>query len=289
MDYHNIAHFFGSSIWGIMPEKMDAMLDFINIKLSGGDSVEMEAKKATSFRVSKGNIAVIPLYGIVSQRMNMLTQVSGGTSTEVFGGYFDNLMADNSVSAIVIDVDSPGGNVFGVSELADKIYASRGQKPVIAVANSLMASAAYWIASAADEIVITPGGEVGSIGVMAVHKDMSEAAAKDGVKHTIIRAGKYKAEGNPYEPIGDEAKDFIQQQVDSRYDDFVGAVARYRGVTVQHVNQHFGQGRVFDAAMAVDAGMVDRVGTLQQVLIDIRPNPRKLNNRKAILNERIRR
>ena len=97
---------------------------------------------------------MLPLYGVISQKMNLMTQYSGGTSTEIFGSWFDEAMADASVDRIILDVDSPGGSVYGISELSRKIHGARGKKPIIAVSNSLMASAAYWIASAADEILM---------------------------------------------------------------------------------------------------------------------------------------
>ena len=138
-----------------------------------------------------------------------MSNYSGGTSTDIFGAWFDEAMADKSVTSIVLDVDSPGGSVYGVSELARKIYQSRGKKPIIAVANSLMASAAYWIASAADEIHVSPGAEVGSIGVIAVHVDRSENNAKEGFNVSYITAGEYKAEGNPDAPLSEDRKSVV--------------------------------------------------------------------------------
>lgn len=286
MDYHNIISFFSGSFWGIIPDKMDFILSFMNKKIDTGmGAVDFEAaKKTTKFRVESGNIAVLPLYGVVSQRVSMMSDFSGGTSTDIFGARFDSLVNDDSISAIVIDVDSPGGNVFGVQELADKMFAARGKKPVIAVVNSLMASAAYWIGSAADEIVMTPGGEVGSIGVMTLHTDQTAAAEQAGVKNTIIRAGKYKVESNPYEPLGDDAKDYIQSQVDARYADFIATVARNRGKSDDKVEKTFGQGRLMDAKHALSVGMIDKIGTLEQVLTDLRPKRNRNANRRASIN-----
>jgi ClpP class serine protease len=97
-------------------------------------------------------------------------------------------VADDNVRAIVLNIDSPGGSIFGTEELFNKIMAARGSKPITAVVNSVAASAAFWIASAADEIVITPGGMIGSVGVYMVHTDLSAAIAEDGVKETFISA-----------------------------------------------------------------------------------------------------
>jgi signal peptide peptidase SppA len=170
------------------------------------------------------------------------------------------------VSAIIIDVDSPGGQASGIAELSRQIYEARGKKPIVAVANHFMASAAYWIASAADEIVVTPSGEVGSIGVFTVHEDIHEALAQEGVKVSIIKEGRYKAEGNPYEPLTAEARDAIQARVREVYDAFVDAVARNRGVDAAAVRNGFGEGRMVSAYQAVTLGMADQVGTLDETI-----------------------
>src|SRR5690606_12609791 len=111
------------------------------------------------------------------------------------------------VGTIVLDVDSPGGGVYGVAEFAEEIYKARGQKRIVAVANSMAASAAYWIATAADELVVTPGGEVGSIGVYMLHEDWSGAYEKAGIKPTVIKFGENKAEGIDVEPLSESAQE----------------------------------------------------------------------------------
>jgi ClpP class serine protease len=156
-------------------------------------------------------------------------------------------------------------------ELSDKIFNGRGSKPIVAVANSLMASAAFWLGSAADELVITPSGEIGSVGVIATHIDSSLADENFGRKVSIIKAGKFKAEANPHEPLSAEGRDHIQSIVDSFYGDFVNHLARNRGTTPARVRADFGQGRVVRAGAAVDANMADRIGTLQDVLVQMEP------------------
>jgi signal peptide peptidase SppA len=198
--------------------------------------------------------------------MNLMTAMSGGTSTEQFGKAFQAALVDPEVSAIVIDIDSPGGSVFGVAELGRLIYDARGQKPVIAQANSLTASAAYWIASQSDEVVVTPSGEVGSIGVIAHHQDISVAEEMQGVKDTLVTYGNNKAIANPFEPLSESAQAYLQKRVDEYGAMFDQAVARGRGVSVGKVRGEFGQGLMFGAEEAVKLGMADRVGTLQQTL-----------------------
>lgn len=222
-----------------------------------------------------GTIAVLPIAGVIAHRISSVNQLSGpgGTSTEGLGQQFDAVIADPDVVAVVFDVDSPGGSVFGVQELADKIHAARGTKPIVAVSNALAASAGYWLASAADEVVVTPSGEVGSIGVYGLHQDVSRAADAAGYTHTFISAGRYKVEGNSFEPLGDEARAAMQGRVDDYYRAFTSAVARGRGVSAVDVRNGFGEGRVVGAQQAVKLGMADRVATLDETIARL-ANPR---------------
>ncbi len=259
--------------WAIQPEKLEAIAAILERRANGeilseADIVarigEASAPKASTAR----GIAVVPLFGVVAHRMNMMTEISGGTSTERFAAILDQLLADDSITGIVIDVDSPGGTVQGIEELAKKIYSARGKKPILAVANSLAASAAYWLATAADELWVIPSGEVGSIGVYAVYVDTSEMDAKDGVKVSVLKAGKYKAEG-VYGPLDPEAEAAMQARIDEYYGMFVRAVARQRDVSVDAVRNGFGQGRVVGAKAALEAGMVDRIGTLDEAVASL--------------------
>lgn len=211
-------------------------------------------------------IAVLPLFGAIIPRADLFSEVSGATSAETFGKRFDAMLADPNVKAIVIDIDSPGGQVAGVMELSQKIFDARGSKPVVAVANHLMASAAYWIGSAADEIVTSPSADVGSIGVVAIHEDLSTALQQEGVKVNLISAAPYKTEGNPYEPLSEEARASIQMRVDEVYQQFLESVARNRGISAADVQSGYGEGRVLGAVKALASGMVDRVATMEETI-----------------------
>lgn len=217
---------------------------------------------------SPGSVAVIPIMGVISQRMNLMAQLSGsgGTSIEKLTGQFRQALGDSNCKAIIFDVDSPGGSVNGVPELAAEIFKGRKQKPIVAVCNSMAASAAYWLASAASEVVTTPTALVGSIGVFMTHQDESDAMAKEGIKITIIKAGKYKAEGNPTEPLSDDAQAFLKSQVDDVYTMFVKAVAQQRGTSQTTVRDGYGQGRALLGSSAVKAGLADRLGSMDDVL-----------------------
>lgn len=272
MRYVNIVRAICNTPWAILPEKLNQITAFVELKAAGIDlnSEQIRAAVGDKKPLPKGNgaIAVIPIYGVISQRMSMMNEISGpgSASTEAIGNAFRQALNDPNVGSILFDIDSPGGTVTGTPELADEIFKARGQKPIVAIANSQAASAAYWIGSAADELVVTPSGEVGSIGVYAAHIDISKMEEMDGVKTTLISAGKYKVEGNPYEPITPEAQAAMQADVDAFYSMFVKAVARQRGASVSDVRNGFGEGRTVLAADAVKAGMADRVATFEQTL-----------------------
>ena len=271
---------FLSTPWALMPERLNAFSAVMarwsgNVPasmdvLSGidADKVVREARRQTTTAVSGGGIAVLPLYGVVTQRGNMVDDVSGpgSVSTQKFAAALRQALADESVSQILIDIDSPGGSVYGVAELADEIVAARAQKPIIAIANSLAASAAYWIGCSASEFYVTPGGEVGSIGVWQAHFDYSQALAAEGVTPTLISAGKYKVEGNPYAPLDPEAQAFMQSRVDDYFLTFAKAVAKGRGVPIVLVRNSMGQGRVLGAEAALEQNMVDGIVTLDDAI-----------------------
>lgn len=206
-------------------------------------------------------IAVIPIYGVIDRHPQSL-----GTSTERIGAMVDQAMARSDIEGILFDVDSPGGTVGGTPELAAKIFAARGKKPMLALANGLMASAAYWIGSAADEVWVTPSGDVGSIGVYTVHEDWSESLKQDGVKVTPISYGKYKLEGAPWEPLSDEARERLQARVDAAGTWFTKDVAAHRGDTPAAVRAGYGQGRVLSAKEAVTEKLADKVGTFAEAV-----------------------
>lgn len=274
MNYKHILSAFVAEPWAMQPEKLDALCRFVEFKANGGmySAEELAArgytKKSVEPQKSAGSIAIIPVYGVLAQRMNLMSEMSGGISYQVLSAQLHAALADDEVSHVVLDIDSPGGGVPGAQELVSEILALRGgDKKIIAQVNSLAASAAYWIASACDEINVTPSGRAGSIGVYTVHEDLSAMLEKAGVKLTYISAGKYKVEGNETEPLSPEAKKFIQANVDASYKAFVDGVAAGRGVTAEYVEDNFGQGRVFGAADLVKRGMANRVATLNETLV----------------------
>jgi signal peptide peptidase SppA len=170
-------------------------------------------------------------------------------------------------------VDSPGGVTDLVPETAAEIRAARERKPITAVANTMAASAAYWLASQASEVVVTPSGWLGSIGVYMLHVDWSGNNAQIGVKPTYISAGKYKTEGNPEEPLSESAREHMQEDVDRFYSMFLSDVALGRGVDVETVRADFGEGRVLLAEPSLQAGMADRVETFEDAVARLQATP----------------
>jgi signal peptide peptidase SppA len=245
--------------WAILPEALESYIE----EAKNIQAIETRARPSKEKKIS---VAWLPLYGPISQKPDGWMELFGGTSTEEFGAVFDSMVADSSISAVLIEVDSPGGSVYGVHELSEKIFNARGKKPVIAAVNSLAASAAYHIASAADEIIVTPSGEVGSVGVFAMHTDVSEHEKQMGVRRTFVKAGKYKVEGNPYEPLESEAQKAMQSRVNEYYDVMTSDIGKNRGVTQLDVKRHFAEGRVVGAEDAIGRGMADQVGTLESVI-----------------------
>lgn len=211
---------------------------------------------------------VIQIRGTISQhsRGDLSSWLFGGSNCEDIAKQFREFMADENVSKIVLDIDSPGGSSYGIADLAAEIFAARGKKPIIAIANSVAASAAYWIGSQADYFYATEGAIAGSIGVYCMHQDVSGWAEKEGLSVTFISAGKYKTAGNQFEALDEATRSRIQARVDEVYDRFVADVARGRGASVSAVKAGYGEGDVLAAHQALAAGLIDGIQTLEDVI-----------------------
>lgn len=220
-------------------------------------------------KATSGTVAVLPMFGVISPRLSAMEEGSGGLSLERFSKVFREQVNDPVVKAIVLNIDSPGGSAAGVAEFAEEVFAARKEKHIVAIANHMAASAAFWIASAADELVVSTSGAVGSVGVFMAHIDISELEKMLGVKTTLISSGKFKTEGNPFEPLTEAALEHFQDISDDIFEMFVNGLARGRGVSAAKVRRDFGEGRMALAEDAVSRGMADRVATLDKVLFDL--------------------
>ena len=257
---------FASDLWLMDPQHFKNFTAIAAATFRAGPS--REANPRTSEPQRQKAVGLIRVHGALEARPTVLGKWLGMSSYEAIGQQFDALMADESVASIIMDVSSPGGMAYGAQELADKIFQARGKKPVVAVANPMAASGAYWLATAAERLVVTPSGDVGSVGVITEHVDVSAKLEKMGEKVTVVRSQKspYKGENYGVEPISDEARANIQARADMIYNQFVGDLSRFRGVTVDYINEHFGKGRIVDAKTAMRVGMVDRIDTFEGIV-----------------------
>lgn len=233
-----------------------------------GSAVTLEARQAEARarRAAPTGIAVVPVMGALSRRGTPITDWLGWATYEGLAAELRGLTADATVGTIVLHIDSPGGTVYGVEDAAQAVAEAAKKKAVIAFADGLMASAAYWIGSQATEIVATPDSDIGSIGVLAMHVDESQALAQAGLAPTLVTAGAHKAEGSPFAPLSEADRAAIQARVDAKYALFTGRVARGRKVSVDDVRAGYGEGRVLAAPAALKAGLIDRLARLHDVL-----------------------
>jgi signal peptide peptidase SppA len=256
--------------WALTAEMRALIGELLARRLVGQRATEEEISAAVGARRQKvgasGGIAVIPIHGVISPRMNMLSEMSGGATCDGISADLSEALA-TSPRAIVLDIDSPGGNVAGGHELAREVLAARAKVPVIAQSNHLMGSLAYWIGSCATEIVASPSSLVGSVGVYTLYNDISAALDQMGIKRTLIAGGgAYKGEGADGGPLSEEALAHRKAIVGGFADQFLADVAAGRGVEVGIVRETYGQGRVFRAPEALRVGMVNRIGTLHETI-----------------------
>jgi signal peptide peptidase SppA len=219
-------------------------------------------------RKSVGSVAVISLSGMMSQKPSLWSVIFGGTSTEAFAREVVGALNDSSIGSVIMNIDSPGGSVHGLPEAAAAIRGARGGKPLLAVANPMAGSAAYYMASQADpgSVYATPSGLVGSIGTIVEHFDFSGRMEKEGIKLTVLRYGKNKGGGHPGMPLSEDATAQTQAVVDSFGRAFEADVAAGRGISVDKVRSSYGQGQVFHAESGMAAGLVDGIATLDQLV-----------------------
>lgn len=273
--YTALDKWFTETPWAIRREMLAVLQEIRHVRLSGhrfsAEEIEQRVGAARGSRPPRrtGAIAVVPLYGVIVPRATAMTQMSGGMTLQDFRSMLLSAVDDPDVSAILIDVDSPGGSVDQVAETADEVRAAAARKPTWAIANTDCYSAAYWIASQASQLWVTPSGGVGSVGCYAGHADYSSQLEQDGVAITLIQYGDRKTDGNPYEPLSEEARAGIQSDVDTFGEMFVNAVAKGRGVKSSVVKADYGQGSIVLAKEAVSRGMADKVGTFDQAVQEL--------------------
>jgi ClpP class serine protease len=221
-------------------------------------------KGAANGWVREGNVGILPVRGDIFRYADLFTYLCGGTTVEDLAYDFNAMLGDPAVEGIVLEVDSPGGMLAGIGEFADMIYRARGTKPIVAHVTNLGASAAYYIAAAADEVAISRAGMVGSIGVLMTWLDTSKMDEALGVEEIVIVSSQ-----SPYkvpDVRNDEHRQRLQSYVDRHADIMIGDLGRFRDVTKTKVVEDFGRGDLLIGKAAVDAGMAARVATLEQTI-----------------------
>lgn len=264
-----------TSPWAIEPGKL-IELQAIYAAHMRGEGIDIKAaeqrlgrplaNEQRSYDIVDG-VAILPIEGVIAKKMNMFSQISGGTSSQMARRSLADANNDPAVHSIILAIDSPGGTVDGTQAFADAVLATRGGKPVVTLASGTMASAAYWFGSAASAAYVADSTtSVGSIGVVTTHVDVSGAEAARGIKTTELSAGKYKRIASQYGPLSEDGRQSIQDQLDYMYSLFVGAVATNRGVSTEVVLSDMADGRTFIGQQAVDAGLVDGIITLDALV-----------------------
>lgn len=271
-EYSRILHALTQKPWNIRQSTLEMMCEVVLARASGVQLTKDEIQAQLGTQAARptqqiiGTVGVIPVFGILAQRMDMFLDISGGTSYHQIIKQFREFRDDPQVKAIVFQHASPGGEVFGLIEAAEEIFAARDTKRLIAVVDPLSASASYFLACACPEIVVTPSGEAGCIGTIWCHRSYEKQNEMIGVKPTYLVSSPYKAEGNEDQDLGDEATAYIQTQIDAYGDQFEKFVAKTRRTTVAKVKSDFGGGRMLLAKDAVKAGMADRVASFDETI-----------------------
>ncbi|CAA7618993.1 Periplasmic serine protease [Candidatus Terasakiella magnetica] len=282
---HLAARLYGAPLL-VARSKLDVILAALGPRLAGQPiSFDGDAASTGDVVVTADGIAIIPVIGTLVARSGYLGAASGLTAYSDIADAIEAAATDPGIRAILLDVDSSGGEVGGLFDLVDHIQAIRSQcgKPIWAVADEAALSAAYAIACTADRLYVTQTGEVGSIGVVAVHRDESGADAQAGLAWTFVHAGASKVDGNPHQPLSDSARAGLQADVDALYGRFVALVARCRKQPPEAIRAT--EATVYRGDQAVTAGLADKVGTLRVALADLGATLARSSIRSPVLSK----
>jgi len=272
------------------PESLNTLLNILSAHI--GTQIQIPGKTAalpagigTRPGVqAQGGIAVIPICGILANKSDEFMEwLFGDTSYATIRAQFQAAISDPNITGIVLDVDSPGGEVAGCFDLVDEIYNARGVKPIYAVVNETAFSAAYALASAAEKIYLPRTGSAGSVGVIMEHMDQSKHDENIGVKYTPIYAGARKNDFDPHAPLSSEAAQSAQGIVNSHYELFVKTVARNRGISPQAVRDT--EAALYFGKNAVDVGLADSVTPWTKAMSEITKKKVKGGSMKALLEK----
>ncbi len=273
-----------NAVWAMEERALETLLDIAARDNTDVTPQALEAYRAkgldgTQRATMRNGVAILGIAGPLFKRANLFTAISGASSYDVLRTDLQAALDDPKVNAILLDIDSPGGEVNGGNELAQAIYAARGTKPIVAYVGGTGASMAYWIASSASKVVVDPTAILGSIGTQVAFAERAPAAGEKRYRFVSTQSPKK----NP-DPGTDAFDKSVQTTIDALSAVFIEAVARNRGVTVAAVLSGFGKGGTFVGQMAVDAGLADSVGDFESVLAELsagRTSTPSNNDRKA--------
>ena len=271
----DLSDFSDGTLWAITPQALDSMIEILPTVLqtvSSADNLDHLMVKArenagpVELTVTDG-VAMIPIRGSISKTVSFWDMIfGGGAGITRIRRDMQAALDDPKISGIVLEIDSPGGRVNGVSELAEFVFSARQIKPIVAYSDGDITSAATFIGSAASKKILSPTAHDGSIGVVTLHVDLSRALEKGGVKYTYITAGKYKAMGNPVEPLTEEARRMIEERLNMTYDVFIESMGKYRGKDADTVRSDMADGRIFVGKQAVEIGLADSLGSIEDAV-----------------------
>jgi signal peptide peptidase SppA len=269
--YAHVLSFALSHPWEVLQEMMPVLAGTLARHIAGVDSSEEIAAALVNRKnlpqPRAGSVAIIPVYGVIAPRMNLFSEFSGGTTFQKLSQQLRAVMATEDVKTIVLDIDSPGGSVAGAREFAAELMKARTKKPIIAVGQYTMASAAYHLAAACTEIVAAPSASTGSIGVYWMHDDLSAALKELGINRTFVSAGEGKLDGNETEPLNEAAKARRQATVDELYGALVTDIVngRGKGMTDARVRTEW-KAHVYLSPAALQLGLIDSIATLDETI-----------------------
>jgi len=256
-----------SEPWAITESSLQTILEIAERENEKPEAVAARLGKElqnTHTVTLRDGVAVIPVTGPLFRYANLFTAISGATSYEILAQDFTTALDNPDINAIILNIDSPGGEVNGCSELANMIFAARGKKPIIAYASGDAASGAYWIASAADQVVASETSGLGSIGVVAVYR----GTKPDKNAPTTIEIVSSQSPFKRLNPETDEGRAKLQARIDAMAEVFVNTLARNRGIEATQVLEQFGGGDILIGAHAVNAGLADRIGSLEKLIAE---------------------
>jgi len=277
-----------TSPWAITPDKLLELQEIYRVHLRG-DKIDISAIEARmgrplasdqqDYQLRDGAVAVLTLEGVIAPKANLFMQICGGISAQMSIKQLDSMAADPRVRSAVLAIDSPGGSVQLVPAVAAAVRRLADAKPTVSVSQGTMASALYWIGSAANAIYISGVTDmIGSIGVVATHNYAPRGAGASVT--TEITAGRYKRIASGNTPLSEEGAAYLQSQVDELYRVFVEAVADQRGASTDQVLQHMADGRVWIGQQAIDRGLVDGIATVDDMVETMASNPDKFAARR---------